>query len=560
MRQVNVFVLVLAAMLAAGCAPGSTTSGDNQSVPGAVDQNRTLVVAVRGEPSGLSDKEFIESMHLRDTKRFFNAWLTLTDAQGQNSPYLAEALPRLNTDTWRVLPDGRMETTYRLKPNLTWHDGAPLTADDFVFAGQVYQTTDLGFATTAPQQQMAEVTALDPRTVLITWNVLYPDAGTLSIGFEPLPRHILGTRFLELAPQAFVALPFWSREYVGLGPYCVDSWEPGAFVSGVAFDGHVLGRPKIGRLQVRFIPDTNAVVANLLAGAVNVSMDTSIGFANGATLEHEWAGTTRGSVLFTPSTMRWMQVQFRPELVNPKGLLDVRVRKALLQSLDRKALGDAMYDGQGKPLDAMVYPFDPWFPAVDRVITKYSFDLRQSEQLMADAGYKKDSDGTYANQADGRFVSELRISGGDENEREIAILAEAFRRAGFGTTEYPYPVTLTRDGEFRATFPGLLENPAGGGVASLISSMIPTAANRWTGSNRGGWSNPELDRFYDQFLTTLDADARNQEMAQAMKISTEQLPVLPIQYSFAVVAYTTGLRGPQSANSANWNIHQWEWT
>lgn len=560
MRQVNVFTLAFAVVAAAGCAPGSTTSSGNQSAAAAVDQNRTLVVAVRGEPSGLSDKEFIESMRLRDTKRFFNAWLTLTDAQGQNSPYLAEALPQLNTDTWRVLPDGKMETTYRLKPNVTWHDGAPLTADDFVFAAQVYRTADLGFALTAPQQQMGEVTAPDPRTVIISWKVQYPDAGTLSIGFEPLPRHILDTPFRELAPKALVALPFWSRDYVGLGPYRVDSWEPGAFVSGVAFDGHVLGRPKIGRLQVRFIPDTSAVVANLLAGAVNVSMDTSIGFANGATLQREWAGTTRGSVLFTPSTMRWMQVQFRPELVNPKGLLDVRVRKALLQSLDRQALGDAMYDGQGKPLDAMVYPFDPWFPAVDSVITKYHFDLRQSEQLMAEAGYRKDPDGTYAHQADGRFVSELRISGGDENEREIAILAEAFRRAGFGATEFPYPVALTRDGEFRATFPGLLENPAGGGVASLISSMIPTAANRWTGANRGGWSNPEYDRFYDQFLTTLDENARNQEIAQAMKISTEQLPVLPIQYSFAVVAYTTGLRGPHSANAANWNVHQWEWT
>ena len=40
----------------------------------------------------------------------------------------AESLPQLNTDTWRVGSDGRMETTYRLRPNLTWHDGAPLTA------------------------------------------------------------------------------------------------------------------------------------------------------------------------------------------------------------------------------------------------------------------------------------------------------------------------------------------------------------------------------------------------------------------------------------------------
>ena len=67
-------------------------------------------------------------------KRLFNASLSLMDSKGTIRPYLAEALPQLNTDTWKVLPDGRMETTYRLRSNLTWHDGQPLAADDFVFA------------------------------------------------------------------------------------------------------------------------------------------------------------------------------------------------------------------------------------------------------------------------------------------------------------------------------------------------------------------------------------------------------------------------------------------
>jgi ABC-type transport system substrate-binding protein len=70
--------------------------------------------------------------------------LVLNDDRESPTPYLAEALPTANTDTWRILPDGRMETIYRLRPSLTWHDGAPLTAADFVFAWRVYATPELG--------------------------------------------------------------------------------------------------------------------------------------------------------------------------------------------------------------------------------------------------------------------------------------------------------------------------------------------------------------------------------------------------------------------------------
>jgi ABC-type transport system substrate-binding protein len=56
------------------------------------------------------------------------AALSYWDERGEAAPLLAEGLPKLNTDTWRINPNGSMETTFRLRPNLTWHDGTPLTA------------------------------------------------------------------------------------------------------------------------------------------------------------------------------------------------------------------------------------------------------------------------------------------------------------------------------------------------------------------------------------------------------------------------------------------------
>src|SRR5206468_7659418 len=125
-------------------------------------------------------------------QRMFSAFLDLYDDQGRPQPCLAEALPALNTDSWTVFPDGRMETRYHLKPNLVWHDGAPLTADDFVFGFQ-FATPARGFRTAVvPYTLMADVTAPDDRTVVISWKSVYPDAGVLlgsaRFGLVPLPR------------------------------------------------------------------------------------------------------------------------------------------------------------------------------------------------------------------------------------------------------------------------------------------------------------------------------------------------------------------------------------
>jgi ABC-type transport system substrate-binding protein len=98
--------------------------------------SRTLVLIARAQPEGPASRSLraVSGRTVDTTLRLWNAGLALNNEKEVPSPYLAEELPQLNTDSWRVLPDGRMETTYHLKPNLTWHDGHPLTADDFVFA------------------------------------------------------------------------------------------------------------------------------------------------------------------------------------------------------------------------------------------------------------------------------------------------------------------------------------------------------------------------------------------------------------------------------------------
>src|SRR5207302_1077517 len=164
-------------------------------------------------------------------------------------------------------------------------------ADEFVFAYGVYTAPGLGAVTSRPQDQMEEVIAQDPRTVLIRWRALYGDAGSLIWqDFDPLPKHILDGPFTAYQQDPttmdnFLGNTFWTLQYVGAGPFKLERWEPGNFVEGSAFEGHVLGRPKIDRLISRPVPDENTAMTNLLGGAADVGLDNALRFEHAIELK-----------------------------------------------------------------------------------------------------------------------------------------------------------------------------------------------------------------------------------------------------------------------------------
>src|SRR5687767_6804908 len=159
-------LLVLATLLACAAPsvsqrPGGAPSG---TAPASMPQ-RTLVVGFRGEPPSLANKALVVvDGSVRGPMPMFNAGLDGLDERGIGYPHLAQALPELNTESWQLFPDGRMETRFRLRPGLAWHDGIPLSAEDFVFAWRVYATPTFGHATSAPVVYMEEVLAPDPDT------------------------------------------------------------------------------------------------------------------------------------------------------------------------------------------------------------------------------------------------------------------------------------------------------------------------------------------------------------------------------------------------------------
>jgi peptide/nickel transport system substrate-binding protein len=561
-------ILVAVWLVACAGPPAASSPGSQTSAAPAA---RTLIAAIRVEPKTIAARGLGQNtgVALYLTKKLFNADLALLDDQANPQPYLAEALPQLNTDTWRVAADGTMETTYRLRPNLVWHDGTPLTADDFVFSWKVYATPELGTAASPPISLIQDVQAPDSRTVVIHWTQPYADAGALqsvatgATGLPPLPRAVLGSTLEAGSAEAVLNHPYWTTGFVGLGPYRLDRWEPGTFIEAAAFDRHALGAPKIQRIKLVFMPDGNTSLAAMLAGDVQFAADNGLPPPQAATLLRQLPPGAASVVQF-PNQWRAAHVQFRPDFVSPAALQDARVRKALAHSADRAGVNGLVYDGQFPIADSFFSPASAFGQAVDAAITKYPFDLRLSEQLMGEAGFTKGSDGVYTSPTAGRFSAEVKTNGGPDNEAEMSAVASGWRQAGFDFREAVLPAVQAQDTQARASFPGVYiysGNVGVGQIANMASTTIPRPENQWRGGSYDGYANADMDRLIAGFTTALATTDRIRQAVEIAKLYSSDLPAISLFFPTQPWVFTSDLTGPRPAASESnvaWNIHEWQ--
>lgn len=574
-RRELAFLLALA-WLGTACASSPRASGQGPSTAGgpSAPPQRTLVTAVRVEPKTVAARVVGQNLSIASflSRRMFNADLVLLNDQGNPLPYLAEALPQLNTDSWNVSPAGTMETTYRLKPNLAWHDGRPLAADDFVFSWKVYATPELGSASSPPISLIQDVEARDNRTLVIHWTQPYASAGALqslgpgATGLPPLPRAILGPS-LESGADALLNNAYWTTGFVGLGPYRLDRWEPGAFLEGSAFDGHALGAPKIQRIKLVFVGDGNTALASMLAGDIQFAADTGLNSQQAAELLRQWPSGA-GSAVSQASLWRAAHFQARPDFVSPAALQDLRVRQALAYAVDKPGINALIYNGQYLIADSMFPGTSELGRAVDAAIVKYPLDLRQSAQLMAEAGFSRGSDGVYTSPSGARFSAEIKTAAGADSEAEMSAVASGWRQAGFDFAESTTPAALAQDVRARSTFPGVqIITAAQGesGVISMVSTNIPRPENNWraggTSSSYAGYSNPEMDRLVAAFASALAPPDRIRAAVDIAKLHNGDFPAISLFFPAQPWVFTSDLTGPKPAapeSNQAWNIHEWE--
>src|SRR6185436_4781685 len=109
----------------------------------------------------------------------------------------------------------------------------------------------------------------------------------------------------------------------------------------VANDAYVLGRPKIDEIEVKLIPSSSTLAANILAGAVELPMGQTLSLDQALEVRDRWQ---QGRVEVVPRP-GWTVVFPQLAYTNPPIVADARFRRALVTAIDRQELVDTLMFG-----------------------------------------------------------------------------------------------------------------------------------------------------------------------------------------------------------------------
>lgn len=239
--------MVLVLLVTSACAPSAAppSSGGGAAAVSSSRGPKTLTLAVQRELKGFAKFTGVAAgggnpgAGNNQVSKIGHSYLALEDETGTFVPQLAFELPAVENGTWRINPDGTMDTTWRLRPNIKWHDGTPFTAEDLVFGSALFRDTDFPVPPEERLHQVASTSAPDPLTFVVHWKSTVVTAA-IPTDFDPLPRHLLEELY-RTEKQQILITPLLGSEWVGLGPYKIARWVEGVEVEFVRFDDYFLG-------------------------------------------------------------------------------------------------------------------------------------------------------------------------------------------------------------------------------------------------------------------------------------------------------------------------------
>jgi peptide/nickel transport system substrate-binding protein len=317
------------------------------------------------------------------TQQIWNAWAWEFDDNNEPFPVLVTEIP--SVENGGISEDGSV-ITMNLRDDITWSDGEPITADDFVFTWEMVVDPNNIVASTYPYDQIASVEAPDPQTVVVTFNEPFaPWLATLWHGI--LPKHVLQPVY---DAEGTLDNAEWNlAPTVSAGPYVFEEWESGSFARFVAREDYWDGRPKIDEIFIRFVPDDASQTAAMQAGEADLG--TFPPLSDVPALED--AGVT---VPIAPSGFNEGWYFNFGEKGHP-ALKDVNVRKAIALAFDRFTLNENLLLGLTQP------PIGGWdaFPALnDPSVEVYPYDPDEAKRLLDEAGWT-DTNGDGVRDKDG---------------------------------------------------------------------------------------------------------------------------------------------------------------
>lgn len=550
-RGSSAMVLALVLLLSAACGVQSRSTQSRGLPAGAQVGNtgapKTLTLAILREPEGFIDfEQGGKRGGAHNAKDIAHQQLVVVGEDGTYQPQLATEIISVDKGSWRVNADGTMDTAWKVRSNVRWHDGTPFTSADLLFTFTVKKDRDISWSSLGRPDLMESATGPDPLTFVIHWSDTYFDADRAQ-DLPPLPRHLLEDTYRN-DKAGFVNSPRFSTEFVGLGPYRLQRWEPGSHIQFARFDDYYQGRPPFDSVVLKFRADPNIMIANILSGTVDVLLPLGVDTEAALEVRRRWEGTGNQTRFSAQDTIWYVQIQFRPDYARPSnGLTNRAVRQALYHAIDRQALVEAVSEGVAPIADSWFRPDEPIHAELESSIPRFPYDPTRARALLAQAGWTPSADGTLVSGASGeRFEIEVRGNQAGGIEKRVSVVGDGWKTVGVQPQFNIVPAARQGDAEYAATFPAGFVFFSQGRLFwqnRLHSSSVASPANRWSGRNRGGYSNPKVDALLDQIVVAIDPRERIPLHRQLLAEQLGDVALMPLYWEVTPLLMVKGVTG-----------------
>ena len=507
----------------------------------------------------------------QDGSRIFYEPLAAFDPEGNLFPILAAEVPSLQNGG--VAKDGK-SVTWKLKPNVVWHDGKPFTADDLVFNWEYAADPATAAVTGGAYRDIERVEKLGSHTVRLQFKNPTPfwfDAFCGARGMI-LPKHLFEAYKGDKSREAPTNL-----KPVGTGPYKFVDFRPGDIVRGELNGSyHLPNRPFFDHIEMKGGGDApSAARAVLQTGEFDWAWNLQVSDEILRRLEQGGRGrveiATGGGIEHIQCNFSdpWREVdgeRSHAKTTHPF-LSDPAVRQALNLLVDRGSVHEQLYGRLGQST-ANYLNGPSRFRSPNM---KWEFNIEKANQVLDAAGWKRGGDGIRAK--DGKRLKMVyQTSINAERQKTQAIVKQAAARAGIEieiksvVASVFFGSDLANPDNYPKFYSDLQMYNNGPGAPDPQTFMLQWTSwevsakdNKWQGRNITRWRNDEADKLWRGASTEMDPVKRAALFIRLNDLIIQNVVVIPIIWRNVVAGASNRLKGTDVSgwDSNLWNLAYW---
>lgn len=445
-------------------------------------------------------------------------------------------------DSWEISPD-KLSIIFKLKPNLVWSDGKPLTTDDLVFTLQLMQDKNTQSPYKSDYMKVISAKALDKQTFEVRYKEIFSPALATWASLAILPKHVFkGVNIMDTELSR--------HPKASIGPYFLKSWQSQQSITMTSNPNYFAGDVWIDERITRIIPDPATQFLELSAGKIDMANLTPTQytrlFDNNQRLKHEY---NRYKYLGFSYTYLGFNLKRKP-------FDDIRVRQALAYAIDRQELVDGVLLGLG---EVLATPYKPGTRWVNQSIQPRPFSLQKAQSLLAEAGWTKKEGQDFVSKHGQPLSFTILTNNGNKKRADTATIIQQ-RLKSIGIQVH---IRLVEWSAFIANFINKRDFDAV--ILGWSLSPDPDQFNIWHSSQTGerqfnflSYTNPKVDHALEQARLTFDLTKQKEWYDIMQQEIHHDVPIVFLYAGYSLPAIHKRIQGIEVAPAGiGHNSEQW---